>query len=129
MAGKGEPTEIAGHTIKLVTRTPNDDAPCRPDEVDYNVVTGTAEELADLNEDEFAAADGQGRKEVRKVRPPERGLLLLYPIRHEGVSGGHVLSAAVSLPTSERARTLTYTVNEVYRQQELFALDDGDEPS
>ena len=125
----GDQVSVGSLTVGLVKRTPSD-ADCPADEVDMKQVAGRREEAVDLSAEEFAAAgEGSDRQIIREVRPAQRGLLLLYPIRQEGrLADEYVLSAVVSLPTSDRARTLAYTVNEVWRQQEFsFLKDEEDE--
>ena len=120
---------IADLDVGLVKRGPST-ADCPAGEVDMKQVAGRREEAADLSDKEFTdSGEGKDRETIREVRPSSRGLLLLYPIRQENRSANdYVLSAVVSLPTSDRARTLAYTVNEVWQQQELgFLKDDEDE--
>jgi hypothetical protein len=109
-------------------------------------VAGRDEEAADLTDDEYRRALeathelerrwGKSepelsrlpeRREVRDVRPEERGLLLLYPITHPtGTADEYLVSAAVSFPESETAAPLTYTVNDVWRSEYGF-IEDWDE--
>lgn len=118
---------IAGHDVAPLSRkrTIGD---CPADEYDMGAVAWTLEEAADLTEEEFRRlGSAPDRADIRAARPSRRGLLLLYPISppDHGVDD-YLVSTVVSLPRSPNARTLTYTVNEVWRRQE-FAFLDGDE--
>lgn len=58
---------------------------------------------------------------LRKVREPERGLLMLYPLAPpQGVMGiAVVMGFAISFPTSRFDSAVDYWVNQVYLQQEF----------
>lgn len=96
-------------------------------------------ESADLTDDQFEAArtatrdrwkdkgrpgDGEvparpAGTDARQARPPQKGLLILYPLdAPEGVEP-YLVGYAVSFPASATARTVEYAVNEVYRVQQL----------
>ena len=141
-------TEIAGRSVGLLTRQRRDGA--GSDQFQVGSVVWTADETADLNVDEHRAAiesepalvtqKGQGepvpgRKPIRRARPAERGLLLLYPLQNKAVPGSAgvnmpddswVLSAAISFPSSMTAKDVTYVANEVKLGQGL--LFDPEEP-
>ncbi|MHA1735941.1 MAG: Z1 domain-containing protein [Candidatus Thorarchaeota archaeon] len=62
---------------------------------------------------------------IRAARPKERGLLLIYPICHDGdgehygmEDGQEVLGFAVSFPRSDTTKQATYVVNSVYQDAE-----------
>jgi hypothetical protein len=57
------------------------------------------------------------REDVRAVRPPQRGVLLLYPVRNVESESEYLVSAAISFPDSETATPLIYTVNDVWRSE------------
>ncbi len=102
-------------------------------------VVGSAEEDVDLNEEEYALAlqasrDAEhpevvpqrpGREASREARPATRGLLLLYLINDPSSPDPQkfIPSVAISFPTSDTARPLSYTVNEVWREQYGLAGD------
>ena len=58
---------------------------------------------------------------VRNQRPATRGLLLIYPlkVRKEDLQPGEdfIPAVGISFPASETALPLSYTVNEVWKQQ------------
>ena len=59
---------------------------------------------------------------IREQRSSQNGLLLLYPLYRTGnhVEGDvPVIGFGISFPKSPSARTVTYTVNNVYSQQEF----------
>ncbi len=64
-----------------------------------------------------------GGQLLRRIRPAERGLLLLYVLDPDPaqLSGGPVVGFAISFPESERAEesAIDYVVNNVYWTQEL----------
>jgi hypothetical protein len=58
--------------------------------------------------------------EVREVRDPARGLLLLYPIQPKGgAADTPVIGLAVSFPKSPNARSVSYHVNNIFWEQEF----------
>jgi hypothetical protein len=117
------------------------------------------DEALDLDEDEYAEAlkktheewekEPRGRAEpkspsgpqIRRVRPPNRGLLILYPLDPggDGVAGSEkvdpaasdipVLGFAISFPRvdSAIASRVRYVVNNIYYQQEFGSSQADDE--
>jgi hypothetical protein len=74
--------------------------------------------------------------QIRKVRPPTQGLLLLYPLDgrddekvEANAVGIPVLGFAISFPTvdPEKASKVQYVVNNVYYTQEFGSPNDDDE--
>jgi hypothetical protein len=61
------------------------------------------------------------RETVRNQRPPTRGLLLIYPIkvRNEALLPDEefIPAIAISFPASQTAAPLSYTVNDIWKQQ------------
>ncbi len=58
---------------------------------------------------------------IRAQRDPGSGLLLLYPLSPSTAQIDEVLPVigfAISFPSSERARTVAYRVNNIYWSQE-----------
>ena len=59
---------------------------------------------------------------VREVRPPSRGLLIIYPldpeVLGEGAGGTPIMGFAISFPRSEHAREVEYRVNKVHLDRE-----------
>ena len=95
-------------------------------------VVGLAEEALDLTVDEHTAAlaatpppsDGgpvrtPSREAIREHRPVARGALLIYPIQDELDQSpeNFIPAVAVSFPSDESAKALSYTVNEIWRVQ------------
>jgi hypothetical protein len=63
-----------------------------------------------------------GGKQMRAVRPPTRGLLLLYPVcltDEERSSETITLGIGISFPESPSAPRVTYKVNGIYYDQEF----------
>lgn len=107
-------------------------------------LTGSLDEAVDLSEEEFEQArrksvpdpdspDGfpknPGRDEIREVRPPRRGLLLIYLIQDKSVENpvDFIPAIAISFPESATAKPLAYTVNDVWKQQfGLIPEEDSD---
>lgn len=58
---------------------------------------------------------------IRHIRPPERGLLLVYPLETLGIDPAPLIGFAVSFPSSETAVAVEYMVNNVYWEQEFGA--------
>ena len=104
------------------------------------------DEAIDLTEDEYAEAleltraawqedparsrrqtppdvpSGPAIRAVRGRRYPERGLLLLYPLDPQPAAiafDGPVIGFGVSFPKTKSSAPVTYTVNNVYWEQEL----------
>lgn len=138
-ADTADPVEIGGLSVFPVRRKSEEYPP--QGQFGTQSLAGKAEESVDLTESEFAAAleatksrapDSEmpvwpGRDDIREIRPPTRGLLLLYPVLCPGEAEGYVVSAAVSFPTSSTARALTYTVTPVWRQEHGLETDVDDE--
>jgi hypothetical protein len=134
---------IAGLDVGLIQRAPSAGATPRPDTYVIKRVLSPSDEALDLDERERARAlqltreewrqrsGGEGRQPsdpegvfVRRIRSPERGLLLLYPL--DPVIAGMdfddvpVLGFGVSFPRSGDEQTaVSYRVNNVYWQLEL----------
>jgi hypothetical protein len=102
-------------------------------------VVGSAEEAADLSDEEYAEALAltiglaasspdqpvilpkvPSREQVRQVRPASRGLLMLYAIDYGDGADEFGVAAAVSFPSSPRAQPLSYTVNPIWRAEYGF---------
>ena len=123
---------LAGAAIPRIKRSPLGHLP--PKHFATQAVVGSKEETLDLSLEEMtkverllAAHQNSGASEqslrsraiYRSVRPATRGLLLIYPI-HTGIdleTPGFVPSVAISFPYSQRAKPLSYTVAETWRQQ------------
>lgn len=93
------------------------------------------DEYIDLSDDELETAKQMagdtykrgrlGGKYIRSSRPPDRGLLLIYPLdpKPAGVDKP-VMGLAFSFPGSSTAKKIKYKVNNIYWKQE-FGNDDS----
>jgi len=95
------------------------------------------DEMIDLSEEQISRAK-QEMKEmtgkspenpsgrfIRKVRSPENGLLLIYPLDPEPAGASKpVMGLAFSFPGSSSARKIKYRVNNVYWEQEFSGHND-----
>ena len=68
-----------------------------------------------------------GGLQIRNVRSPRRGLLLLYPLqwRRWMTSGLPAVGFAVSFPTSDTAKKIRYRVTNLWWEQEFGIDPDG----
>jgi hypothetical protein len=62
-------------------------------------------------------------KDIRKIRPKSRGVLLIYPLdpdgkSEEGRQGLPITGFAISFPGNPDDKKVAYIVNNVYYQQE-----------
>lgn len=129
---KSSPQQIklGNYDVNLVERSK--DATAAPaDRLRMRGVVGSEEEALDLSPVEYAVADAaraskaddapKFRETVRNQRPATRGLLLIYPlkVRGEELQPGEdfIPAVAISFPASQTAAPLSYTVNEVWKQQ------------
>lgn len=131
-----EPThkfEVEGIGLKCVERTSQ--IPVLGNKISIGVLTSPRDEAIDLNEREHSLAmgitnrKGVGRKfptskSIKAVRPPERGLLLIYfPESSEegkkyGLAGEEVTGFAISFPESEKVTPISYFANTVYSEEQ-----------
>ena len=143
--GDGGPFRISDLDVELIKRNPH---PGIEDQVEtgrYVIrrLLAPRDEAIDLDLDAYEAALRQtidtwerdrgrsGRREepnlpsgpsIRERRDPRNGLLLLYPLSHRGehVEGDlPVVGFGISFPGSDRARMVTYRVNNIYSAQEF----------
>ena len=125
--------QIGGLMVPLIDRRAETEKVFPAGHFGAKQVAGRAEEAADLTSEEFRDALEQtwelerregkvetelskwpAREEIRSVRPPQRGVLLLYPIRDQtGLDGEYLVSVAVSFPNSTTAEPLIYSRNDV----------------
>lgn len=131
--GSGRSWTLGGQQVSLLTRG-TDDSSQDEDRYSFGALVGSIDEALDLTPAEHAEAlqrtregsdrNGKGnvnaktpkRQIVREVRPPMRGLLLIYPldVRHRDASAPlPAIGVAMSFPTSETSRELCYEVNPV----------------
>jgi hypothetical protein len=126
---------IGGVTFPLVVRSAREDSSIPPDRFATQAVVGSADEAADLTQEEYDRALNASppprdrpterptfpaRSTVREVRGASgRGYLMLYLIRDPSPDDPveFVPSAAISFPESATAQPLAYTVNETWRRE------------
>jgi hypothetical protein len=123
-------TKLGTYDVNLVERS-KDTTAAPQDRLRMRGVVGSEEEALDLSPSEYAVADAaraskeddapKFREVVRNQRPATRGLLLIYPlkVRKEDLQPGEdfIPAVGISFPASETALPLSYTVNEVWKQQ------------
>jgi hypothetical protein len=116
-----------------------------PERFVTGAVVGSAEEAIDLSADEWSSALALSgpttkvgsertipqRERTREMRPATRGLLLIYPILSEQFKEQGAVdpipAIALSFPTSQTARALSYKVNRTWIEQRgLFTEPDDD---
>lgn len=57
---------------------------------------------------------------IREMRDPQKGLLLLYPVKQLADTGPEpLIGFAVSFPCSKNQTTIEYKVNNTYWEQEF----------
>ena len=143
--GRGGQYVLGGHSISLTERSPSNRGG-HLGETDRYVIRrllAPRDEAIDLELEDYDAAlrvtidnwridPGRSRRQdepttpsgpsIRERRNARNGLLLLYPLSPAGdhVDGDvPVIGFGISFPWSPSARTVTYTVNNVYSQQEF----------
>lgn len=126
------PVSIAGYSVRCVRRRPN--SKVTADKISIGVLTNPADEALDLSKDQLEHArtltkrilkpgDPPSGAAIRAVRPPTRGLLLIYVPEWDrngdvyGSAGNEIVGFAVSFPGSENAVPIEYVVNSVYAEE------------
>jgi hypothetical protein len=121
---------LGAYDVNLAERG-KDSTPAPEGRLRMRGVVGSEEEALDLSRAEYDVADAaraskaddapKFRETVRNQRPATRGLLLVYPlkVRGEDLQPGEdfIPAVAISFPASKTARPLSYTVNDVWKQQ------------
>ncbi len=121
--------------LKPVERKQEEDD--RPDLYKVRTVLSPRDEAIDLTAEQYdramaatravREANGKGEPklpggvQIRAVRPPTQGLLLLYPLAPPlGVEGGlPIFAPVVSFPDSRNARSIRVIANTVFQRQEF----------
>jgi hypothetical protein len=143
---KGEygTVEIGDVRVGLIQRAlvGQEDDTVKGDRFSIRRLVNPPDELVDLDDEQIAAAlaatvehwtserahrngeetpPGQpGGVQIRRVREPERGLLILYPLKPpSGLEVGAVIGFAISFPHSDFDSAVDYVVNQVWLQQEF----------
>jgi hypothetical protein len=128
------------YDVNLVGRKKDDDVESAADRLRMRGVVASEEEALDLTAVEYAVANAaratkedapRFRETVRSQRPPNRGLLLIYPVRvqQEAIRSGEefIPALGISFPVSPTAMPLSYTVNDTWKEQ--YGLADEPEDS
>jgi hypothetical protein len=131
VARTAQRVQVAGLDIGLSRRSAQDE-----DLETYRMdqLAGRIEEAVDLSHDEFKQAQAESgvaengvpsRESIRNVRPPTRGLLLLYPLTRtkDGEPRAnpvdeYALGICVGFPSRLKGKSLKYTVNTVWRREQ-----------
>jgi len=122
---------IGGLEVGLNRRAAQDDD---PEIYRMDQLAGRTEEAVDLSLAEFGAAQQEsgvtgsklpGRDSIRNVRPPSRGILLLYPLTRtkdddpsKDPKDSYALGVCVGFPSRLKGKSLRYTVNTVWRREQ-----------
>ena len=136
---------IGGRSVEMIDRSPSTRGGYPPEVERYVIrrLLAPRDEAIDLGLEAYEAAlrrtrdnwradPGRSRRKeepatpsgpsIREMRNARNGLLLLYPLSPRGdhVEGNiPVIGFGISFPRSPSARMVTYTVNNVYSQQEF----------
>jgi hypothetical protein len=124
-------TKLGRYDVNLAERGRDADAAAPDDRLRMRGVVGSEEEAFDLSQAQYDEADAvraskeedapKFRETVRKLRPATRGLLLIYPLKimDEPLlpNEDFIAAVALSFPASDTAQPLSYTVNDVWKQQ------------
>jgi hypothetical protein len=148
----GKVRKIGPHMLGLVTRSRPEGQAAEPERHTIKRVLSPADESRDLSDERWARAleatsaarrleaDRKGKKfteptiptgqPLRRFRPVQEPLLLIYPIEHPAPGNGRELPPlvgfAISFPFSEHPTETEYVVNDVWRQLEIDFFDDED---
>ncbi|MDG6249408.1 Z1 domain-containing protein [Methanocalculus sp.] len=129
---------IGGHDIGLTIRRPNKNTSDSKYTLKKGHIIDPKHEFIDLTPEQVGIAlqkmladpnrksrsdkvpDVPSGPYIRKVRPPQRGLLLIYPLDPEPPKVEiPVIGLAFSIPDSEKDVKVEYKVNNVYWEQEF----------
>ena len=136
---------VGGRNVAMIDRSPSTRGGYQPEPERYVIrrLLAPRDEAIDLELEDYEAAlqmtieswredPGRSRRQqepttpsgpsIRERRNARNGLLLLYPLSPQGDRAEGdvaVIGFGISFPSSPSARTVTYTVNNVYSQQEF----------
>lgn len=133
--------EIQGRTLRSVRRKPL--GPIDTDRISLGTLTSPKDEFLDIPEERIKECEAEFKSlkanpenaklrlvsHIRKLRPPERGLLLIYfPAyradsqsdigKEYGLKSHEMPGFAISFPNSDNAEPIEYIVNPVYMEEE-----------
>ena len=138
---QGKTLEMGGYTVGSVRRAQH--LPDHPDaDKVYRIrrLVSPADEVIDLTDEQYkralemtvqqhvASADASRHRSqptqpngpnIRRVRNPENGLLLLYPLQETDENGNPFVGFAASFPNAGRDTPIEYVVNTVYWQEDM----------
>jgi hypothetical protein len=136
----GTPHTIAGHTIGLVERSPQEESTNKSGLYRIRRVVSPPDEGLDLTSDQLAAAltstqsawkpdSGRSQRKtppdspsgtmMREIRSPKTGLLLIYPLDTAKTKTAlPLIGFAFSFPRSDKAEKVSYRVTNLYWHQE-----------
>lgn len=139
MAAEGHKINLGGHIVGLTKRTD----PTKTIDPDKYVMNQSNfidpnDEYIDLSKDQIAKALEDMKNDpnrisrlkktpkvpsgpyIRSVRPPQRGLLLIYPLDPDGLNVNNpFIALAFSFPKSDNVIPVRYKVNNIYWEQEF----------
>ncbi len=150
--GDGGKTTLAGFPVDLLERSPNErchDMASQKRLGRYMIrrLLAPRDEAIDLDQNTYESAlartvaawhadPGRSRRReapdmplgpfIREMRPPQRGLLLLYPLAPAkgGLSiPGPLIGVGISFPASSSASQVEYVVNNIYSEMEMGATE------
>ena len=123
----GRTLRLGNQEIRLLKRNEKNGAQVGADDYSFGALVGSDDETLDLTDREYQTALEATRKEFgggqkapkrelcREARPPERGLLLIYPIDLElqEDTASPSIGISLSFPVSDTAKTVEYRMNDV----------------
>ena len=139
-----ESVELGGWDVSPLTRAPHpEDSGDKASVYRIRRLVSPTDEMLDLTQDQQGRALEHTRSQyqeqrggsrhrvvpripngpnIRRVRDPRNGLLLLYPLLERDDEGCPFVGFAASFPDAEMDTPVDYVVNTVYWEQEEFAL-------
>lgn len=116
---------VSGYEIRCAIRNPDTINPITDERITIGRLVSPPDEALDLSDD---VRDAKGHrlsgKAARRVRPKERGLLLIYlltgqdkNLRTYGEKGQEIIGWAISFPESQTAQPVDYWVNSIYQDE------------
>ncbi|MCI0423408.1 MAG: endonuclease, partial [Acidobacteria bacterium] len=131
------PSVVAGRPLGLIQREANENSGGKcsigrlvsPKDETLDLSQSELDTALRLTQEHWAQNRGKYRRSeppdlpsgawIRHVRPPQRGLLLVYPLDTLGTDPKPLVGFAISFPRSDTAVAVDYMVNNVYWEQEF----------
>lgn len=120
---------IANYNITCVTRNTN--RPITDDSISIGTLMDPSDEDIDLSPEELAKVNEYKKQRIKsglaikRARPKERGLLLIYLLTGKdsygnsyGEAGREIIGWALSFPESETVEPIEYWVNPIYQNED-----------